>query len=62
MSKKFETPKNLEREERAIKLWTKGEHNDCYEKLGEFDPIDYRVFSKKKKLKIFKNVGWTICF
>ena len=48
MSKKFETPKNLEREERAIKLWTKGEHNDCYEKLGEFDPIDYRVFSKKK--------------
>ena len=47
MSKKFETPKNLEREERAIKLWTKREPNDCYEKLGEFDPIDYRVFSKK---------------
>jgi hypothetical protein len=44
--KLFETREHLEREEKAIKLWTKGEPDDCYEKLGGFD-VDYRVFSHR---------------
>ena len=44
MSKLFENEKNLEREERAIKLWTRNLPQGSYKKLGGFD-IDFRVYS-----------------
>lgn len=47
MSKKFETPKNLEREEKAIKLWTSEFPEGCYQKLGGYD-IDFRVHNPHK--------------
>jgi hypothetical protein len=45
-AKLFETPKHLERESRAIKLWTRNLPEGSYEKLGGFD-IDFRVYSHK---------------
>ena len=44
MSKLFENETNLEREERAIKLWTRNLPQGSYKKLGGFD-IDFRVYS-----------------
>ena len=44
MSKLFENKSHLEREERAIKLWTRNLPQGSYKKLGGFD-IDFRVYS-----------------
>ena len=48
MSKLFENKSHLEREERAIKLWTRSMPQGSYKKLGGFD-IDFRVYSDKSK-------------
>jgi hypothetical protein len=55
MTKLFETETNLEREERAIKLWTKSEPEKCYEKLGRYE-VDYRVFSQKSNTYAYVEV------
>ena len=55
MSKKFETPTNLEREQRAIKFWTSHHAKNSYEKLGAYD-IDFRVYSDKSNTYAYAEV------
>jgi|TARA_E500000305_G_C3977567_1_gene215103 hypothetical protein len=55
MSKRFETEADLQREEKAIKLWTKSQPEKCYEKLGRYE-VDYRVFSQKSNAYAYVEV------
>ena len=55
MSKLFENKSHLEREERAIKLWTRSMPQGSYKKLGGFD-IDFRVYSDKSKTYAYVEV------